>query len=92
MARRGKDEDAKRGLMPIVRQLVQKVVIGKTPGHQPASLQVHGLIASIRTFPRSRRIILICLSEPVIFSFLRADPKTRKALRFGGLVRFIGVV
>ncbi|MBO9194851.1 recombinase family protein [Rhizobium sp. 16-449-1b] len=37
MARRGKDEDAKRGLMPIVRQLIQKVVIGKTPGHQPAS-------------------------------------------------------
>ncbi len=47
MARRGKNEDAKRCLMPIVRQLVQKVVIGKTPGHQPTSLQVHGLIASI---------------------------------------------
>ena len=31
----------------IVRQLIQKVVIGKTPGHQPASLQVHGLIGSI---------------------------------------------
>ena len=47
MARKGKNEEAKRMLMPIVRQLVQKVVIGKTPGHQPASLQVHGLIASI---------------------------------------------
>ncbi len=47
MARRGKNEEAKRMLMPIVRQLVQKVVVGKTPGHQPASLQVHGLIASI---------------------------------------------
>ena len=47
MARKGTDEDAKRALMPIVRQLVQKVVIGKTPGHQPASLQVHGLIAAI---------------------------------------------
>jgi hypothetical protein len=35
--------------MPIVRQLVQKVVIGKMPGHQPATLQVHGLIASILT-------------------------------------------
>ena len=33
--------------MPLVRELVQKVVIGKTPGHQPATLQVHGLIASI---------------------------------------------
>ncbi|NKC49912.1 hypothetical protein HED54_26090 [Ochrobactrum anthropi ATCC 49188] len=49
MARKGTDEDAKRALMPIVRQLVQKVVIGKTPGHQPASLQVHGLIAAILT-------------------------------------------
>ncbi|WP_205908894.1 hypothetical protein [Metarhizobium album] len=28
-------------------RVVQKVVVGKTPGHQPASLQVHGLIASI---------------------------------------------
>jgi hypothetical protein len=33
--------------MPIVRHLIQKVVIGKTPGHQLATLQVHGLIASI---------------------------------------------
>lgn len=33
--------------MPIVRDLVQTVVIGKTPGHQPACLQVHGDIASI---------------------------------------------
>lgn len=29
-ARRGKNEDAKRQVMPIVRSLVQKVVIGKT--------------------------------------------------------------
>jgi len=33
--------------MPIVRDLIQTVVIGKTPGHQPASLQVHGSIANI---------------------------------------------
>ncbi len=33
--------------MPIVRDLIQTVVIGKTPGHQPASLQVHGDIATI---------------------------------------------
>ena len=33
--------------MPIVRDLIQKVVIGKTPGHQPATLQVHGSIANI---------------------------------------------
>jgi hypothetical protein len=46
-ARKGMDEDGKRRLMPIVRQLVQKVVIGQTPGHQPATLEVHGLIASI---------------------------------------------
>ncbi len=31
--------------MPIVRDLIQKVVIGKTPGHQPATL--HGSIANI---------------------------------------------
>jgi DNA invertase Pin-like site-specific DNA recombinase len=46
-ARRGKNDDAKRQVMPIVRSLVQKVVIGKTPGHQPATLEVHGLISSI---------------------------------------------
>ncbi len=33
--------------MPIVRDLIQTVVIGKTPCHQPASLQVHGDIAMI---------------------------------------------
>ena len=33
--------------MPIVRDLIQTVVIGKTPGHQPASLQVHGDTANI---------------------------------------------
>nr|CAD6438024.1 recombinase family protein [Rhizobium sp. Q54] len=33
--------------MPIVSNLIQKVVIGKTPGHQPATLQVHGSIANI---------------------------------------------
>lgn len=46
-ARRGKNDDAKRQVMPIVRSLVQKVVIGKTQGHQPATLEVHGLISSI---------------------------------------------
>lgn len=30
-----------------IHQFVQKVVIGKTPGHQPPTLQVHGQIASI---------------------------------------------
>ena len=33
--------------MPIVRDLIQKVVIGKTPGHQPATLEMHGPIANI---------------------------------------------
>jgi DNA invertase Pin-like site-specific DNA recombinase len=47
IARDGKDEAAKQMLMPVVRQMIQKVVIGPAPGHQPASLQVHGLIASI---------------------------------------------
>ncbi|MFC6448379.1 hypothetical protein ACFP77_22740, partial [Shinella zoogloeoides] len=47
LARNNADEQAKRRLMPIVRDLIQTVVIGKTPGHQPASLQVHGDIANI---------------------------------------------
>ena len=42
-----REPDAKQRLMPIVRDLTQKVVIGKTPGHQPATLQVHGSIADI---------------------------------------------
>ncbi len=33
--------------MPIVHDLTQKVVIGKTPGHQPATLQVYGSIANM---------------------------------------------
>ena len=41
------DEAVKQRLMPIVRDLIQTVVIGKTPGHQPASLQVYGDIANI---------------------------------------------
>lgn len=41
------DEAVKQRLMPIVRDLIQTVVNGKTPGHQPASLQVHGDIAHI---------------------------------------------
>lgn len=44
-ARNNADEFAKQRLMPIVRDLIQTVGIGKTPGHQPASLQVHGSIA-----------------------------------------------
>ncbi|MDH0116910.1 recombinase family protein, partial [Rhizobium pusense] len=47
LARNNADEQAKRRLMPIVRDLIQTVVIGKTPGHQPAALQVHGDIANI---------------------------------------------
>ncbi|MDW9709549.1 recombinase family protein [Sinorhizobium meliloti] len=47
LARNNGDEHAKQRLMPIVRDLIQTVVIGKTPGHQPASLQVHGDIANI---------------------------------------------
>ena len=54
LARNNADEAAKRRLMPMVRDLIQTVVIGKTPGHQPASLQVHGDIANIMvTLPPS---------------------------------------
>jgi hypothetical protein len=41
------DAATKQPFINIVRQFIQKVVIGKTPGHQPASLEVHGRIASI---------------------------------------------
>ncbi|CCM78298.1 hypothetical protein [Rhizobium mesoamericanum] len=41
------DTETKQPFINIVRQFIQKVVIGKTPGHQPASLEVHGQIASI---------------------------------------------
>ncbi|MCC8934169.1 hypothetical protein [Rhizobium sp. 'Codium 1'] len=47
LARNNADEVVKRRLMPIVRDLIQTVIIGKTPGHQPPSLQDHGLIAAI---------------------------------------------
>ena len=40
-------EAVKQRLMPIVRDVTQTVVIGKTPGHQRASLHVHGDIAHI---------------------------------------------
>jgi len=41
------DAATKQPFINIVRQFIQKVVIGKTPGYQPASLEVHGRIASI---------------------------------------------
>ena len=47
LARNNADEHAERRLMPIVRDLIQKVVIGKTPGYQPATLEVHGPIANM---------------------------------------------
>ncbi|MFC0805308.1 hypothetical protein ACFHWW_07545 [Ensifer sp. P24N7] len=43
----GEGAETKQPFINIVRQFIQKVVIGKTPGHQPASLEVHGRIASI---------------------------------------------
>jgi len=47
LARNNADGLAKRRLMPIVRDLIQTVVSGITPGHQPASLHVHGDIAHV---------------------------------------------
>ena len=41
------DTETKQPFINLVRQFIQKVVIGKTPGHQLASLEVHGRIASI---------------------------------------------
>ncbi len=39
--------ETKQPVINLVQQFVQKVVIGKTPGHPPASLEVHGRIAGI---------------------------------------------
>ncbi|NSY19962.1 hypothetical protein [Neorhizobium sp. AL 9.2.2] len=47
LARNNGDEEAKRRLMVIVRDLVPTVATGKTPGHQPAFLQMHRAIANI---------------------------------------------
>lgn len=41
------DTETKQPFINMVRQFIQKVVIDKTPGYQPASLEVHGRIASI---------------------------------------------
>ena len=41
------DTETKQPFIDIVRQFIQKVVVSKTPCHQPASLEVHGGIASV---------------------------------------------
>ena len=41
------DAQTKQPLIGIIRQLIQKVVIGSTPGRQPPALEVHSRIASI---------------------------------------------
>ncbi len=41
------DKDLKQRYITMIRMLVQKVVVGPTPGHQPAELAIHGRIASI---------------------------------------------
>lgn len=41
------NRDVKQPFVDIVRMLIQKVVVGPRPGHQQATLQVHGRIASI---------------------------------------------
>ena len=39
--------DVTQPLVDIVRMLIQKVIVGPRPSHKPATLQVHGRIASI---------------------------------------------
>jgi hypothetical protein len=34
-------------IIDVIRMLIRKVVIGKAPGHQPASLEIHGRIVTI---------------------------------------------
>lgn len=41
------DTTAKQPVVDLVRRFIQKVVIAKIPGHQPATLEVHGRITSI---------------------------------------------
>ncbi len=43
------DKDLKQRYITMIRMLVQKVVVGPTPGHQPAELAIHGRIASIQS-------------------------------------------
>ena len=41
------DAETMQPFIVMIRRFVQKVVIAKTPGHQPAELAVHGHIVSI---------------------------------------------
>lgn len=45
--REGMDTETMQPFIGSTWRLIQKVVIAKTPGHQPASLEVRGQIASI---------------------------------------------
>ena len=45
--RDGMHTDMMQPFITIIRRFIQKVVIGKTPGHQPATVEVHGPISSI---------------------------------------------
>ncbi len=48
------DTENKQPFINILHQCIQKVVIVKTPGHQPASLEVHDRIAGILRRHRGR--------------------------------------
>ena len=74
-------------LMPIVRDLIQTVGIGKTPGHELASLEVHGDIANIMA---STEVIDVLQQQFFAAADLRPDfpPVFRRVLGFqSGLMR-----
>ncbi|THV28554.1 hypothetical protein FAA86_23980, partial [Rhizobium rosettiformans W3] len=74
LARNNANEAVKQRLMPIVRDLIHSVVIGKTTGHQPASLQVHGDIAHIMA-----SIDAIDVMQQQFFAAAENDLMTRMA-------------
>ncbi|MDR7030630.1 hypothetical protein [Rhizobium rosettiformans] len=75
--------------MPIVRDLIQTVVISKTPGHQSASLQVHGDIANI-TALQSGRVIMQGAAEAIMTpEALHRIYGERPANAFSGVERWL---
>ncbi|SIR00023.1 hypothetical protein SAMN05880561_1074 [Rhizobium sp. RU33A] len=53
----GLRSQTKQPLVGIIRELIQKVVIARTPGRQPPALEVHGRIVSILAAMETAQII-----------------------------------
>ena len=51
------DTETKQPSINLAQQFIQKVVIGWTPGNQPASLEVHGRISGILAAMKAATIL-----------------------------------